>query len=134
VGNHPRCLDPPVSTGLAVLLIACVLPTIGAAEVVSGRVTFLGTFGEERLPDGSLRARLRFRLSESTCGTSSDMADRWFHVWSGRMDAAQQGSSVNFRNAYSTLLSGFLGPHSCQGRRRGRAELQRDTGADHEYR
>ena len=53
-------------------LVGCVVPTMGTAETVHGRVTFVGTLGEERQPDGSLQARFRFRLNESRCGNTPD--------------------------------------------------------------
>ena len=67
-----------VCAGLAVLLAAGALPPPAAAETVHGRVTFVGTLGEERQPDGALHARFRFRLSESGCGTYDGL---WTKTW-----------------------------------------------------
>jgi hypothetical protein len=64
----------------AFLLVGWVLPAAAAGETVHGRVTFVGTLGEERQPDGSLQARLRFRLSESRCGIADGL---WTKSWDG---------------------------------------------------
>jgi hypothetical protein len=58
------------------LAAGTVLPRTSQAETVTGRVTFVGTLGEERQPDGSVQARFRFRLSESSCGTTEGVWTR----------------------------------------------------------
>ena len=63
----------PARAGLMIVLLACALPGRVMAETVRGRVTFVGTLGDEQQPDGSRQARFRFRLSESSCGTTGGL-------------------------------------------------------------
>lgn len=82
-GAGPASWTRYLSTARAGLVIGAmgfVLPTAVAAEGVVGRVTFVGTLGEERLPDGSAQARFRFKLSESTCSTTDGI---WTNAWDG---------------------------------------------------
>ena len=66
---------------VAILLVPCLVTTLAVAEEgVVGRVTFVGTLGEERLPDGSVQARFRVRVSESTCSTTVGL---WTQIWDG---------------------------------------------------
>jgi hypothetical protein len=80
VGEHMTMRSLKARAGLALLLIGCRLPALSAEEGVVGRVTFVGTLGEERLPDGSVQARFRFRLSESDCSTTVGL---WTRIWTG---------------------------------------------------
>jgi hypothetical protein len=79
---------PPLGryrAGLAVLLLGGAFTAPAGAETAHGRVTFVGTLGEETRPDGALHARFRFRLSESSCGTSDGLwtRTRTGGVWTG---------------------------------------------------
>jgi hypothetical protein len=97
------------STGLAIVLLGCMVPCVVAAEQVVGRVSFVGTIGEFNEAPGVFHAQFRMRISESTCSSTGNVRrDRWIHVRSGRMDAPFQHNSVNFRNGYNTAMSGLL--------------------------
>lgn len=92
---------------LVISALCCALAGAVDAETIHGTVTFVGTIGEFRDPNGSLHARFRLRLSESTCA-AGPKKDRWIHVRSGPMDGSFQHNSANFRNAYNTAMSGLL--------------------------
>jgi hypothetical protein len=70
----------PARAGLVIVLLASALAGRATAETVHGRVTFVGTLGDEQQPDGSRQARFRFRFSESSCGTTDGL---WTKAWTG---------------------------------------------------
>lgn len=90
-----------------ILLLSLTVVGKVAAVSVYGRVTFVGTIGEQE-DNGHYHARFRFKVSESTCTGDNTPKDRWIVVRSGWMDAPFQHNSANFRNAYNTVLSGLL--------------------------
>jgi hypothetical protein len=47
---------------------------------LQGRVDFVGTIGELKHPDGTFSAQFRFRIAESTCGTTNTL---WSNQWNG---------------------------------------------------
>jgi hypothetical protein len=91
--------------GLAMVLAVFDAGVASAATTV-GKVTFVGTIGEEVISN-VYHARLRVRV-HGTCDTDAAEADRWIHIRSGRMDNIFTHNSVNMRNAYSTLMSALL--------------------------
>lgn len=62
--------------GLLVSLLGGIHATPAASEGAIGRVTFVGTLAPEQQQDGSVHARLRFRLGESSCGTTEGLWTR----------------------------------------------------------
>lgn len=98
-------------TGMVISTILMLSFTaVGEAAVsVYGRVTFIGTTGQTfDTNDSTYHANFRFRVSESTCTGDQTSKERWIIVKSGRMDAPFQHNSANFKNAYNTVMSGFL--------------------------
>ena|SRR5262245_14527220 len=102
------CCRPKKFAGLVISALCCVLSGTASAEPITGVVTYVGTLPEVGDPSGFVHARFRFRLSESECGSDRAPKDRWIYVRSGRMDGGSQHNSVNFRNAYNTVMSGLL--------------------------
>jgi hypothetical protein len=70
----------PLRTAAVFAVLCLPLRPAVAQEGVIGRVTFVGTLGEERLPDGSVQARFRVRVGESTCSTTDGL---WTQIWDG---------------------------------------------------
>ena len=91
-------------TGL-VLALAVLGTGIASAATTWGKVTFVGTIGEEYAQ--GYHARLRVRV-HGTCDSDGAAADRWIIIRSGRMDDIYARNSVNMRNAYSTLMAALL--------------------------
>jgi hypothetical protein len=98
---------------LAVATIVSVLTVgVSSAATTVGKVTFVGTLGEES--SGTSSAHMRVRV-HGTCAAQppSDKdapGDRWIEIQSARTD----GNGVNMRNAYSTLLSALLSGKNVQ--------------------
>jgi hypothetical protein len=92
-------------TGLA-LALAVLGADVALASTTVGKVTFVGTIGED-CSDGC-HARLRVRVLGTCDTTDTEIKDRWIHIRSGRMDGEFAHNSVNMRNAYSTLMAALL--------------------------
>jgi hypothetical protein len=92
---------------LLLMIVAAIYPLNSSAESVYGTVSFVGTTGEY-VEGGAYQATFRFRLSNSSCAQDQTKAERWVVVHSGRMDGPYIHNSVNFRNAYTTVMTAFL--------------------------
>jgi hypothetical protein len=97
-----------------VFALLCLTATSSLASSVFGKVTFVGTIGEDATATNGYHAQFRFRVSNSTCDSDNVGKDRWIHVRSGRMDGIFAHNSANFRNAYNTVMTAFLSGKNIQ--------------------
>jgi hypothetical protein len=94
------------------IAIACSLfftiPTkMCAAQSIYGKVSFIGTIKASSLSNVG-EIGFRFRLSQSTCGSNNIKKERWITVKSGRVDGKYEANGINYKTAYSTLLTSML--------------------------
>ena len=94
-----------------VLALAVLGAGVASAASTVGKVTFVGTIGEEY--SEGYHARLRVRV-HGTCDTDATAADRWIIIRSGRMEDIYAHNSANMRNAYSTLMAALLADKGVQ--------------------
>ena len=133
----------PARAGLVMVLLAGALPGRATAETVHGRVTFVGTLGDEQQPDGSRQARFRFRLSLLLWLEAIAAAGLWGiryrqdrkavrtivgKLSSGVATTCSWGSSARSSRVPRRLASCPLAPRPVEGRLRRRAPDGRTGG------
>lgn len=96
----------PLVIGLASALIVADVG-IASATRITGKVTYVGTRGQEQLfANGPFHALLLVRV-KGTCD-NGPAKDWWLLIRSGRMDAGFEHTGVSMRNAYNTSMAAQL--------------------------
>lgn len=96
-----------IALGILTLSASNLLAEEASAKSIIGQLNYVGTTNEKTITNGYVE-RFWFRVAEATCDGATSSITYYILVNSRSSTYKTPGNLINFRNAYSTLLSAFL--------------------------